>query len=228
MRRSCICVLVIWGLVSHAVPPPAAAVAADSLAAPARKDTVKVGGWTITGDIQKPQPEAGISEEEREEIKDELAQIGRREVGGGLRQWQRRKVPKVAWLSSVVLPGLGQVYNGRRIKVVLAAGIFTFYASSAWLHWKNAQALTAYRDNLPDNVSGGVIFNLDQQIEFEKESSRDYVWWSGAVWVIVMLDAWVDAHLYDLRVYTPPATIGDSQANLRPESRHYLTLSILF
>jgi len=229
MRRICICVFLIWGpLALLTPPPPAAAVAADTTAAPARRDTVQAGGWKITGEVEKQGEGTGISDVERKEIKEELQTIGRREVGGGLRQWQRRKVPKVAWLSSVVLPGLGQVYNGRRIKVALAVGFFTVYAASSWLHWKDAQALTAYRDNLPEDTSGNVISNLDQLIEFEKETSRDFLWWSVAIWVIIQLDAWIDAHLYDLRVYTPSATPSEPQANQRVERRQYLTLSIEF
>ncbi len=205
----------------------AADAVSDSLTVPVVQDTVQAGAWTITGDIARPDSAAGpgsISAEERDALKETMQQLGSKEVPG-LRRWQRKKVPKVALFSSAVLPGLGQLYVGRRIKVGLAAGFFTTYAGWAWIHWKDAQSWTAYRDKLPE---GSSPFFANQQIDFHKESARDYMWWAAAVWVISMLDAWIDAHLYDLRVYTPPASLGETGANTPTGTRKYVTLSIGF
>ena len=60
----------------------------------------------------------------KREIKQEMSRIGRSEVPGA-RQWERKKSPTVAVVSSMLLPGLGQLYNGRRIKTVIAVGTFT-------------------------------------------------------------------------------------------------------
>jgi hypothetical protein len=212
-----------------------AGVSADSLAAPAGKDTIRAGGMTIVGDVVKPPGEEGdtISTSRREELKRTLTMLASKKVPG-LHDWERRKVPKVAMFSSVVLPGLGQVYNGRRIKVGLAAGFFSVYLSGAWLNWRDAQAWTAYRDNLPEGTSTAVIRYANQRIEFHKETSRDFVWWSAAIWVINVLDAWIDAHLFDLRAYTPPADIGASQSSTGMAPRwtgrpiHYLTYTATF
>jgi hypothetical protein len=208
----------------------AADAASDTLTAPVKQDTVQAGEWTITGDIARPDSAAApgsISEDEREAIKGTLGQLGSVEVPG-LRRWQRKKVPKVALFSSAVLPGLGQLYVGRRIKVGLAVGFFATYTSWAWIHWKDAQSWTAYRDKLPGSTSQSVVNFANQQIEFNKESARDFMWWAAAVWVISMLDAWIDAHLYDLRVYTPPADIGETGAATPSVTRKYVTLSIAF
>ena len=131
MRRFCICVCFTLGLLALSAPQPlkAASAVADTLVEPTQRDTIQAGEWTITGEVEKPEAKTsptaedaiGIDQEERRELKAELLQIGSREVAG-LRQWQRRKNPTVAWLSSVAMPGLGQLYNGRRIKVLLAAG----------------------------------------------------------------------------------------------------------
>ncbi len=227
MRRICICVCLALALSAISVRSSSAVTAADTLASPVKTDTIQAGGWTITGEVQKPSEGVGISTEEREQLKSDLLQLGSNEVPG-LRRWQRRKNPTVAWLSSVVLPGLGQLYNGRRIKVGLAAGFFSVYAAGAWLHRKDAQSWTAFRDNLPEDAPQGVINNANDWITFHKETARDFLWWTGAIWLIVQLDAWIDAHLYDLRVYSPPAPVVDSSIKSPAESRHYLTLSIDF
>jgi hypothetical protein len=204
-----------------------AAVAADTLVVPTREDTVEAGGWTIRGDFAVEDSAAApgsIGPAEREALKGTLRRIGNPEVYG-LRGWQRQKIPKVALFSSALLPGLGQIYVGRRIKVGLAAGFFATYTAWGWIHWKDAQSWTAYRDKLPPGASTAFA---DRQIEFHKESARDFMWWAGAVWVINMIDAWVDAHLYDLRVYTPPPT-ADENAHATPAGgSKYVTLSIGF
>jgi hypothetical protein len=200
--------------------------------APEKADTIQAGEWTITGDIVGPEKETAIGEAERRQLKAELQQIGSREVAG-LRQWQRRKNTKVAMLSSALLPGLGQLYNGRRIKVGLAAGFFWTYFAGAWLNWREAQALAAERDRLPENTPSFVVRNLNDLIEFYKESSRDFIWWTGAIWLIGILDAWIDAHLFDVRAYTPPTvgrTAGTPQLVPMPSdgSTSYLTFTFEF
>jgi hypothetical protein len=214
-------------------PEAAKAVAQnDTLAAPAKKDTIRAGDWTITGDVQKPGEDPVIDDAERRKLKGELQRMSTREVAG-LRQWQRKKNTKVAMLSSALLPGLGQLYNGRRIKVGLAAGFFWTYFAGAWLNWREAQALTAKRDNLPEDTPSYIISDLDAWIDFYKESSRDFVWWTGAIWLICMLDAWIDAHLFDVRAYSPPAA-GESAGMppLAPQdsagSTRYLTFTFEF
>ena len=247
MTRIFCSTILLCGLLTSTFPDPGRAGTAgsdstasaqpDSLSARVVRDTIRAGEWKIIGDVEAP-PAAGesVNEAERDELKGVLTQLGSREVPG-LKQWQRRKVPRVAQLSSAVLPGLGQLYNGRRIKVGLAAGFFTFYMSGAWLHHKDAQSWTAYRDNLLDAGASDTDSNIkfsNQQIEFHKESSRDFLWWSAAVWIINILDAWIDAHLFDLRAFTPPSDIGGSQDSpaLAPQSMgkpiKYMTYTIHF
>jgi hypothetical protein len=215
----------LWGLL--AAVPVRAGVDADSLVSPAGQDTVRAGDLIIVGDVVESQAQ------DRDELKSTLAQLGAREVPG-LRKWQRHKVSTTALYSSAVLPGLGQLYNGRRIKVGLAAGFFSVYLAGAWLNHKDAQSWTVYRDNLPEDTSSDIVKFANQRIEFHKETARDFVWWTAAIWVINMLDAWIDAHLFDLRAYTPPADIGGAQGspNIAPRSTgrpiHYLTYTAEF
>ena len=103
----------------------------------------------------------------------------------------------------------------------------------AWFNWKDAQAAIVYRDNLPEGATKELNYANDL-IEFHKETARDYLWWAGAIWLINVLDAWIDAHLYDVRVYTPPASLGESKGapqiapNFDAGSTRYLSFSVGF
>jgi len=154
----------------------------------------------------------------RQEIKDEMARIGSNEVSGDT-QWERGKSAKTATICSMVLPGLGQLYNGRRYKTILAAGGFGYLMAQAWLENKQAQEYAVVRDA---SEPGSVEYqNADILYNFHKENSISFVWWSGAVWLIQVLDAFVDAHLYDVRAVTPMVMRGT-------DDTRYLALSFDF
>jgi hypothetical protein len=151
-------------------------------------------------------------------IKREMARVGRSEVPGAHR-WEREKSATVAMVSSMVLPGLGQLYNGRRIKTAVAVGVFTYYLGTAWLEQKNSQEHLKTRESLtPLSVAW---LNEDILYQFHKENAVTYLWWSGAAWLITVLDAFVDAHLYDVRAVTPAVTQGTG-------GTRYVALSIGF
>jgi len=180
----------ILGLVAGAVAPVGAPAASAHRFETAGADT-----------IGKDEEQA----RKKRAIKEEMARIGRSEVPG-TRQWEREKSATVAMVSSMVLPGLGQLYNGRRIKTVIAVGVFTYYLGTAWLEQKESQEHLKIRDTLPQNSFGWK--NEDILYEFHKENAVTYLWWSGAAWLITVLDAFVDAHLYDVRAVTPAVTQG--------------------
>lgn len=160
--------------------------------------------------------EIPISGSDKIRLKGDLKMIAREEVMGDKR-WQRKKIPKVAVLSNMVLPGLGQVYNGRRIKTAIMVGLTSFYMGKAWLHHKRSIVREKSRDRYEPNATRWNFH--DAWYEFHKESAKDFLWWTGAVWIIGMLDAYIDAHLFDLRGYVPESK--NRQAN-------YLTLSMSF
>jgi len=135
-----------------------------------------------------------------EDLKKMMATVGLNEVPG-LDEWQREKSAKVAVLSSMVFPGLGQAYNGRKWKSVIFAGLFTFYAGTAWIEHKTSQDYLNLRDNFP---TGSLPWDhADQFYQFHRENAKDFMWWAGAVWFFGLLDAFIDAHLYDVRAVDP-------------------------
>ncbi|UCG50823.1 MAG: hypothetical protein JSW58_11520 [Candidatus Latescibacterota bacterium] len=156
--------------------------------------------------------------ENKRELKKNMARLGASEIEG-TKKWERRKNAKVAMLCSMVLPGLGQLYNGRRFKTVLAVGAFSFYAGHAILDKKESDRRKKARGTHP--YKSFPWRQEDLFYEFYKENSRTYAWWAGAAWLIIVLDAFVDAHLFDVRAVTPMVVRGDGDAN-------YLALSIDF
>jgi Family of unknown function (DUF5683) len=130
-----------------------------------------------------------------------LARMGSDEVEGRT-QWERKKNPRVAMICHTLLPGLGQVYNGRRLKVALMTGFASYYYGTTWLNYQKYKAAEAARDQYAPGSEPYEFRN--QRAEFYKEEARTYLWWSGAVWLIGLIDSWIDAHLYDVRSYSPP------------------------
>ena len=150
-----------------------------------------------------------------------LQQMGSNEVEGRT-QWERQKNAKVAMLCHTLLPGLGQTYNGRRLKVGLMVGFASYYYGNAWLNLKHWHAAEAQRDQFEQ---GTPEYNLRNDLaNFYEEEARTYLWWSGAVWLIGLIDSWIDAHLYDVRSYTPPKVEESQTPQASNEQINYLTI----
>jgi hypothetical protein len=150
-----------------------------------------------------------------------LQQMGSNEVVGRT-QWERRKNPKVAMLCHTLLPGLGQTYNGRRLKVGLMAGFASYYYGTTWLSYKKWKAAEFQREQFDPGSADYV--RLNNVADFYKEEARTFLWWSGAVWLIGLVDSWIDAHLYDVRSYTPPSPPDSVTPTSMNERTNYLTL----
>lgn len=140
----------------------------------------------------------------------------------GRTKWEQEKNPRVAMICHTLLPGLGQVYNGRRLKVGLMVGFASYYYGNAWLNYKQWHLAEARRDL---HEPGTTQYRTQDELAgFYEEQARTYLWWSGAVWLIGLLDSWIDAHLYDVRTYTPPAPPETQTPHASNETINYLTI----
>jgi hypothetical protein len=156
---------------------------------------------TVTDSLGIPGTLKGQTDYDPVKMKEILKRMGSSEVEGRT-TWERKKNPRTAMLCSALLPGLGQTYNGRRLKVGVMVGVASYYMGNMVLNWHQYQAYNLQREQ---SVPGSSQFRLTGQLaDFYKEEARTFLWWSGAVWLIGILDAWIDAHLYDVREYTPP------------------------
>ena len=94
---------------------------------------------------------------------------------------ERIKDPKKAFYFSLI-PGMGQVYNGKLLKSAIVIGL-EIAAYNACLN--NLDIYNNYDDgNYP----------LRKHRYLEKRNK--YTWWVGIIYVYAMIDAVVDAHLY--------------------------------
>lgn len=124
----------------------------------------------------------------------------------GMHKWQRQKSARVAIFSSMLVPGLGQTYNGRRIKTSIMVGFITFYATRAIDENRSKVA----RRKVRDTFKVGTLSWKEQDlfVRFHRENALDFVWFSAATWLIGVLDAFVDAHLFDVRSVDPTIIHG--------------------
>ena len=94
---------------------------------------------------------------------------------------ERMKDPKKAFYFSLI-PGMGQVYNGKLLKSAIVIGL-------------EIAAYNACLNNLDiyNNYENG-NYPLRKHRYLEKRNK--YTWWVGIIYVYAMIDAMVDAHLY--------------------------------
>lgn len=118
------------------------------------------------------------------------------------------KSPLVAVLLSVI-PGGGQIYNGSYWKVPIIWGAQAFFITQ-WIY--NNKQYQSYRSQFSDSLTSGPPFaqsSPTRQYYLEGlETLRDayvnqrdsYAWYMAGVYVLSMLDAYVDAELSGFNV----------------------------
>ncbi len=149
-----------------------------------------------------------------EHIKKLLAQeTGELDIEGST--WKKRKNPRTAMLCSLAFPGLGQIYNEKPFKAVIALGIETYYIMNIVNSWRKADDYLKERDSYDQYVPCGeqtclnpAWKNANAWYEEYKERTIDWVWWTSGIVLLVMLDAYVDAHLHDMRFRVETARTG--------------------
>ncbi|MBS1493241.1 MAG: hypothetical protein JST55_07010 [Bacteroidetes bacterium] len=118
----------------------------------------------------------------------------------GPKPFVMKKSPLKAVLLSAVLPGLGQYYNESYWKIPLVALVGGYFGYT--IIDQNNKFLD-YRDRYiasqtPGNPAG------DQQIlttrNFYKDQRDKFIFYFGIFYVVNLVDAYVDAHLYDFDV----------------------------
>ena len=94
-----------------------------------------------------------------------------------------RKSPRTALIRSALFPGWGQWYNGQKIKAILVlGGEATLIGYSIFYHNKAARSTEAY------------------QRDYYEYNGNRFIWWLAGLHVLSILDAYVDAHLWDFDV----------------------------
>jgi hypothetical protein len=121
--------------------------------------------------------------------------------------WKRRKNSRVAMLCALLFPGLGQIYNEKPYKAALVMGVETFYLSNILLNYRYAEREDYLRSR---SVPGSEEWDEhDVMTGYYKERMIDWVWWTAGAMLIIVLDAYVDAHLHDMNFEVEGRAIGD-------------------
>ncbi len=117
-----------------------------------------------------------------------------------VKKFRMRKSPTTAVLLSAVLPGAGQFYNESYWKVPIIGGLVGYFG---YEYFRNNNLYKDYRDDYAASqteINPEGDFTLKTLREFYRDQRDDFVWYFLIVYVINMVDAYVDAHLFDFDV----------------------------
>ena len=117
-----------------------------------------------------------------------------------VKKFRMRKSPTTAVLLSAVLPGAGQFYNESYWKIPIIGGLVGYFG---YEYFRNNNLYKDYRDEYAAsqtelNPNGDL--NLKTLREFYRDQRDDFVWYFLIIYVVNMVDAYVDAHLFDFDV----------------------------
>jgi hypothetical protein len=191
-----ICVLAL-----HFVPFSATSAFADPSAqdttAAAIQDTISTAVRDTIAGIEADTSVVGLKKPmwTMEDLKRVLG-----EETGGLaegKEYKERKNGRVAMACAILVPGLGQIYNEKPVKAAIALGLESFYLNQIVLNRRLREREKIVRDVY---APGSRQWNYHNGWVTEYwDRSVDWIWWSGAVILGIMIDAYVDAKLDDMR-----------------------------
>jgi hypothetical protein len=116
------------------------------------------------------------------------------------KSFRMKKSPLAAVLLSAVVPGAGQLYNQSYWKAPVIWALAGYFG---YEYFRQNDKYREYRDlysesqqqNPPD---GNLSYKSLR--EFYRDQRNDFVWYFAIVYVINLIDAYVDAHLFDFDV----------------------------
>jgi hypothetical protein len=121
------------------------------------------------------------------------------------------KSTTIAMLSSMIIPGAGQIYNESYLKAPVVWGLgyyfYSIYKNQDNLYRENKTkyetALTAYDTTTnaatKTNLSTQISTYLDLR-KFYQRQRNQFGWYLAITYVLTILDAYVDAALYNFEV----------------------------
>lgn len=114
-------------------------------------------------------------------------------VASDTTEYSFTKSPTGALFRSAVLPGWGQFYNESYYKVPVIAGL------AAWFGYNYFSNNNLYNDykTLYQNT-GNRLYYLNR--EFYRDQRDNFAIYLGILYVANLIDAYVDAHLFDFNV----------------------------
>lgn len=114
--------------------------------------------------------------------------------------FRMKKSPLIATLLSVAIPGAGQFYNQSYWKVPIILGLCGYLGYEVYRQDKK------YRDYRDQYITSQQQFppdgdlNLKSLRQFYFDQRNDFIWYFVIAYVVNLVDAYVDAHLFDFDV----------------------------
>ena len=125
------------------------------------------------------------------------------------------KSTTVALIASAVVPGAGQIYNGSYWKAPIIWGFGYYFISvinqQNKLYKQYRAAYAASVDSLPPNGNGDILGQRD----FYRNQRDTFGWYLAIEYVINLLDAYVDASLYNFEISPNLQPTAEMRASLR-------------
>ncbi|HEX2962586.1 MAG TPA: DUF5683 domain-containing protein [Ignavibacteriales bacterium] len=128
--------------------------------------------------------------------------------------YRMHKSPLRAVLRSAILPGLGQIYNESYWKVPVVWGFLGYYGYE-WVRQNNNYHTyaTQYKDALA-GLRQGNAESYKRVRDFYRDQRDLFAIYMGIAYALNLLDAYVDAQLFDFSVDEDPVS-KVSRLNLR-------------
>jgi len=109
--------------------------------------------------------------------------------------WETGINATAAVLMTPVFPGWGQLYARNSWHAALGFGAEMYFWTNMLVRDRRAVRANDFGESLPE---GDINRQRYREIADENwEQMRDFAWWSAGVLLLVALDAYVGAHLYD-------------------------------
>ena len=109
--------------------------------------------------------------------------------------WDTGVSPTGAVLMTPLFPGWGQLYTDNSWRAALAFGVEMFYWSNMLMRDRRAIRANSFAMRFEAESAERRFYRA--QADENWEQVRDFAWWSGGVLLIIALDSYVGAHLFD-------------------------------
>ena len=112
------------------------------------------------------------------------------------------KSPGKAALYSAILPGLGQIYNDSYWKLPIIYGVSAYFVYEYFYFNKDFKDYSnKYNESLNPNSTNYYRQTYFKAVREWNRDNRDaFVWYMGLLYMVNILDAFIDAHLYNFSV----------------------------
>jgi hypothetical protein len=110
-----------------------------------------------------------------------------------------KKSPTGAIIRSAIIPGLGQLYNQSYWKVPVIYGVAAFFAYEYKTNNDNYKVYSIKYEAVKETDATRADY-YKRWREFYRDSRDSYIWYFSLLYIINILDAYVDAHLFDFSV----------------------------